>query len=86
MAQYQEDNYTNEDIKQFLLRDFKSYENKEKLNDVINQTLKKRDYTQCSQMAYCIVHHTQLLDIVKKELIKPETYKHSNGHYTDALE
>ena len=42
MAQYQEDNYTNEDIKQFLLRDFNSYDNKEKLNDIINQVLKKK--------------------------------------------
>ena len=86
MAQNQEDNYTNENVKQFLVRDFNSYDNKEKLNDVINQVLKERDYTQCSQMEYCTTYHTQLLDIIKKELNKPDTYKHSNGHYTDALQ
>ena len=37
-------------------------------------------------MGYCIAHHKNLLDIVKKELNKSETYKHSTGHYTDVLE
>ena len=85
MAEYELEFYTNQDIKTFLLNDFKDEKNKEKLNYIIEQALDGTTYTKISQRGYLQVYHKKLVDTIKNRMNEPLTYKHSKEHYTNAL-
>tara|TARA_Y100000741_G_scaffold295492_1_gene236091 strand:+ start:2563 stop:2820 length:258 start_codon:yes stop_codon:yes gene_type:complete len=85
MAQYEQQSYTKQDIKTFLLNDFKDEKNKQKLDYIIEQILEENSYAQISQRAYLQIHHKKLVEIIKNKLKKTITYKHSKEHYTNAL-
>ena len=85
MAEYEQEFYTNQDIKTFLLNDFKDEKNKEKLNYIIEQLLDGNTYTKISQRGYLQVHHKILVNTIKNRMNEPLTYKHSKEHYTNAL-
>ena len=85
MAQYEQTSYTNNDIKLFLLNDFKDQNNQDKLNYIIEDLLEQKNYNKISQRSYALFYHKKLVDTITYRLKQPITYKHSNGHYTDAF-
>ena len=85
MAQYEQTSYTNNDIKLFLLNEFKDENNKDKLNYIIQDILEANYYNKLSQRTYSQFYHKKLVDTITYRLKKPITYKHSKDHYTDAF-
>lgn len=82
--QYEKESYSKEDLKVFLLKEFKKFEETERLEEIIDTILEnnKSLYKNCSQRAFLISGNKIIKEKIQTELDNI-SYKHSKNHYTN---
>ena len=84
--QYEKESYSKKDLKTLLLIEFKIFEDKERLEEIINNILEnnKSLYNNCSKRCYLSSGDKIIKKKIKTELDNI-THKHSKYHYTNLI-
>ena len=81
---YEKETYTKEDLKALLLTEFKKFEEKERLEKIIDTILEnnKNLYNKCSQRTFLTSGFKIIKEKIQTELYNI-SYKHSKTHYVN---